>query len=292
MLEVQLSNLTELETPPTSYGITDESFEAICAVGYEAPHPGTLAPSAHRTALGPHATAVALPPAAVGLASPSPAGAELPLSTCGCPPLAGADDLAALSVSELKQLVHARRLDDFGCIEKVHLIELLSKNAPAKSAQTVEDAAPADSGASTALAQPPFDPERRKNLPPQCAICMADFRDDEQLKVLPCSDLHAFHTDCIQQWLDKHTSCPLCRTECGERRPPPETVGMPSLLPLEELLTGLSQHAMIAQLPGPDGNAFLLIDSTIDGRGGGGGSLFFGGFGGSPFAAGGGALRA
>ena len=46
VLEVQLSNLTELETPPTSYGITDESFEAICAIGYEAPHPGKLAPSA------------------------------------------------------------------------------------------------------------------------------------------------------------------------------------------------------------------------------------------------------
>ena len=126
----------------------------------------------------------------------------------------------------------------------------------------------------------------------QCAICMGDFEPDEELKMLPCSELHAFHTACIRQWLSKGTSCPLCRNACGEPRAPPPrpgiTAGGPDgPLPLDTLFTGLSQHALIAQLPGSD-HAFLLIDSSADGRGGSGGMLIgqtasgrpFGGLGG------------
>ena len=117
----------------------------------------------------------------------------------------------------------------------------------------------------------------------QCTICMGDFEEDDTLKVLPCSELHAFHSECIQRWLNKQSSCPLCRNECGERRvpPPPEPVegadgiardadGNPrGLLPLEDLLAGLSPHSMmIAQVPGSD-NTFLLIDSGGGPPGGG-----------------------
>ena len=50
-------------------------------------------------------------------------------------------------------------------------------------------------------------------------------RDDDELKQLPCSALHVFHTACIQTWLGTQSTCPLCRTECGERQPPAADAG-------------------------------------------------------------------
>ena len=148
---MQLQNLAEMESHPPSYGITDESFDALCTIGYAAPRP----------------------------------------------PVA---DLNALSIGELRQLVYARRLDDVGCIEKVHLIELLARYDTCPPCEPAE----AEDGMAVHLSDALFDDERRKNLPQQCAICMTDFRESELLKVLPCSDLHAFHKECIQEWREAY----------------------------------------------------------------------------------------
>ncbi|XP_015060718.1 E3 ubiquitin-protein ligase ATL42-like [Solanum pennellii] len=44
----------------------------------------------------------------------------------------------------------------------------------------------------------------------ECAVCLSKFEDVEVLRLLPkCK--HAFHINCIDQWLEKHSSCPLCR---------------------------------------------------------------------------------
>jgi len=43
----------------------------------------------------------------------------------------------------------------------------------------------------------------------QCAICMDEFKEDEETKRLPCS--HHFHQDCISRWLRLHGTCPTCR---------------------------------------------------------------------------------
>uniref|UniRef100_A0A7N1A2N3 RING-type domain-containing protein n=1 Tax=Kalanchoe fedtschenkoi TaxID=63787 RepID=A0A7N1A2N3_KALFE len=43
-----------------------------------------------------------------------------------------------------------------------------------------------------------------------CAICLAEFADGDQLRVLPqCG--HGFHVACIDTWLGSHSSCPSCR---------------------------------------------------------------------------------
>lgn len=44
----------------------------------------------------------------------------------------------------------------------------------------------------------------------ECAVCLSRFDDTELLRLLPkCK--HAFHLDCVDRWLEDHSSCPLCR---------------------------------------------------------------------------------
>ncbi len=42
-----------------------------------------------------------------------------------------------------------------------------------------------------------------------CAICLCDFEDGEQVKHLPCK--HFYHVQCIEQWLGRDITCPLCK---------------------------------------------------------------------------------
>lgn len=47
--------------------------------------------------------------------------------------------------------------------------------------------------------------ENQKN----CSICLDDYNDDDQIKILPCK--HNFHVDCVDPWLKKNFTCPECR---------------------------------------------------------------------------------
>lgn len=42
-----------------------------------------------------------------------------------------------------------------------------------------------------------------------CAICLGEFAEGDLVCPLPCS--HVFHPECIQEWLVKRNSCPLCK---------------------------------------------------------------------------------
>ncbi|KAF3778027.1 RING-H2 finger protein [Nymphaea thermarum] len=44
----------------------------------------------------------------------------------------------------------------------------------------------------------------------ECAICLGRFEGKDSLHLLPkCR--HAFHRECIDKWLEDHSSCPICR---------------------------------------------------------------------------------
>eukprot|EP00252_Welwitschia_mirabilis_P025854 TRINITY_DN8236_c0_g1_i2.p1 TRINITY_DN8236_c0_g1~~TRINITY_DN8236_c0_g1_i2.p1 ORF type:complete len:185 (+),score=30.32 TRINITY_DN8236_c0_g1_i2:17-571(+) len=44
----------------------------------------------------------------------------------------------------------------------------------------------------------------------QCYICLLEYEESDQLRVLPCH--HEFHLHCIDKWLKEvHRVCPLCR---------------------------------------------------------------------------------
>ncbi|CAA7399584.1 unnamed protein product [Spirodela intermedia] len=47
-------------------------------------------------------------------------------------------------------------------------------------------------------------------FPADCPICLAEFADNDEIRVLPrCG--HAFHVTCVDVWLRGHPSCPSCR---------------------------------------------------------------------------------
>ncbi|CAN6382163.1 unnamed protein product [Urochloa humidicola] len=56
-----------------------------------------------------------------------------------------------------------------------------------------------------------------------CSVCLAELEDGEALKMLiPCK--HYFHTACVDEWLRKSATCPICRApaaaaaKAGRRR--------------------------------------------------------------------------
>ncbi|KAI0504651.1 hypothetical protein KFK09_015603 [Dendrobium nobile] len=45
----------------------------------------------------------------------------------------------------------------------------------------------------------------------ECAVCLGRFEAEELLRLLPkCR--HAFHVNCVDAWLESHSTCPLCRS--------------------------------------------------------------------------------
>lgn len=52
---------------------------------------------------------------------------------------------------------------------------------------------------------------------PSCAICMQEYKENDELRVLPCR--HKFHTQCVDKWLPMKKICPLCRHDVTKSSP-------------------------------------------------------------------------
>ncbi|KAL3517091.1 hypothetical protein ACH5RR_023993 [Cinchona calisaya] len=49
----------------------------------------------------------------------------------------------------------------------------------------------------------------------QCTICLGDYEDKDVLRIMPkCG--HSFHLSCIDVWLRKQATCPVCRLSVQE----------------------------------------------------------------------------
>ena len=43
---------------------------------------------------------------------------------------------------------------------------------------------------------------------------MCDYENKDKIKTMPC--LHNFHDNCIKLWLDKNSTCPVCKHDIRE----------------------------------------------------------------------------
>jgi hypothetical protein len=44
-----------------------------------------------------------------------------------------------------------------------------------------------------------------------CVICFEEYKGDNIISKIICK--HIFHTKCLNMWIEKNQSCPLCRQE-------------------------------------------------------------------------------
>ncbi|KAF7281070.1 hypothetical protein GWI33_005181 [Rhynchophorus ferrugineus] len=49
-----------------------------------------------------------------------------------------------------------------------------------------------------------------------CTVCLAKFRREHCVRQLRCQ--HRFHDNCIKEWLNQHTICPVCRSDVHSPR--------------------------------------------------------------------------
>ncbi|OQS07307.1 hypothetical protein THRCLA_00681 [Thraustotheca clavata] len=47
--------------------------------------------------------------------------------------------------------------------------------------------------------------------PDMCPICLADYSGEDDIRELPCK--HIFHVQCIDEWLKKNKTCPMCKLD-------------------------------------------------------------------------------
>ncbi|KAM0845498.1 hypothetical protein ACQ4PT_056335 [Festuca glaucescens] len=45
-----------------------------------------------------------------------------------------------------------------------------------------------------------------------CSVCLGELRLGETVRLLPVC-LHLYHAECIDPWLNTHSTCPLCRSD-------------------------------------------------------------------------------
>nr|CAD1822544.1 unnamed protein product [Ananas comosus var. bracteatus] len=92
-----------------------------------------------------------------------------------------------------------------------------------------------------------------------CAVCLAEFRDGELLRLLPkCG--HAFHVACIDAWLRGHVNCPCAapRSWLHPRPPPPP---LPTRFPRYRLLYPQGTDAGDVEIGGDNA---IEVNSTVE----------------------------
>jgi cbb3-type cytochrome oxidase subunit 3 len=45
-----------------------------------------------------------------------------------------------------------------------------------------------------------------------CSVCLGAFELGETVRLLPAC-LHLYHAECIEPWLEAHSTCPICRSD-------------------------------------------------------------------------------
>ena len=122
--------------------------------------------------------------------APHPETAEVPaVERAGCVELGHVTD----GVGHLPRMTE----DPAG----VHMVETAQSPQPRITANTVDPSPnPNDAVIPEAIGRE------------TCPICILDFEEGDDLRILPCEGKHRFHQTCVDPWLlELSGSCPLCR---------------------------------------------------------------------------------
>ena len=57
----------------------------------------------------------------------------------------------------------------------------------------------------------PYSAETFRKSAKECAICLSDFNEGDEVSPLYCNIKHIFHTECIKGWLAREPVCPMCK---------------------------------------------------------------------------------
>nr|CAB3500282.1 unnamed protein product [Digitaria exilis] len=145
-----------------------------------------------------------------------------------------------------------------------------TKGLKKKALKALPKLAYADAVAAAAAARgtaPAAEGEKAEELLAECAICLAEFGEREEVRVMPqCG--HGFHVACVDTWLRSNSSCPSCRRPIVLDDPaPPKRCRKCEAVVLEAVLASSSSSSSSAAAAGGGSG------SAWRGRGGGGGGF-------------------
>jgi hypothetical protein len=134
-----------------------------------------------------------------------------------------------------------------------------SKGLKKKALKALPRLAYADAVAAAAAARgaaPAAEGEEEQELLAECAICLAEFGEREEVRVMPqCG--HGFHVACVDTWLRSNSSCPSCRRPIVLDDPaPPKRCRKCEAVVLEAVLAASSSSSAAAS-GGRGGGGFL-----------------------------------
>jgi len=108
--------------------------------------------------------------------------------------------------------------------------------------------------AQKALEYMPLEEAAGPRLHDACCICLSDYSEGEQLRVLLCG--HRFHCRCIKDWVAQAPTCPICKEQIEA-----QSVSVrvePSLESSGEVVGSVPDAAVNGTLPG------VVSHSTVD----------------------------
>ncbi|KAJ8042749.1 hypothetical protein HOLleu_09594 [Holothuria leucospilota] len=122
------------------------------------------------------------------------------------------EDYSNISFGTLWQFV-------FSFIVSLYVIMILRQNRRRQPLDDVEDSLQRLAKLSVSKMPTRKYKKKRCNLPQEsenCAICLDDFFKGQVIRMLPCH--HQFHCKCVDGWLIKRRTCPLCKLDIVDQR--------------------------------------------------------------------------
>ncbi|NXL73091.1 RNF43 ligase, partial [Leptocoma aspasia] len=100
---------------------------------------------------------------------------------------------------------------------------------------------------SRARPAPRWDSASSCSSSPVCAICLEEFSEGQELRIISCS--HEFHRECVDPWLQQHHTCPLCMFNILARVSGDQAMAASSRLVPQDMEPGRRLH-LFRQHPG------------------------------------------